>query len=56
MKVFITRELPQIAFDLLNKNKIPFDYYKKDNPITRSVLLEKVKKCTALISLLSRKD
>jgi glyoxylate reductase len=55
MKVFITRELSQIAFDLLYKNNIPFDYYKKDKPIPRSILLKKVKKCNALISLLTEK-
>jgi glyoxylate reductase len=55
MKVFITRKLSQIAFDLLYKNNIPFDYYKKDKPIPRSILLKKVKKCNALISLLTEK-
>jgi len=55
MKVFITRELPEIAFKLLKKNKIPFDFYKKDRPIPRSVLLKKVKDCEALITLLTEK-
>ena len=53
MKVFITRELPEIAFELLRKNKISFDYYKKDQPIPRKLLLKKVKNCDALISLLT---
>ncbi|MDH3268692.1 MAG: D-glycerate dehydrogenase [Ignavibacteria bacterium] len=53
MKVFITRELPEIAFKLLKKNKISFDYYKKDNPIPRKLLLQKVKDCKALIPLLT---
>lgn len=55
MKVFITRELPEIAFDLLRQNKITFDYYKKEQPIPRKVLLQKVKSCEALISLLTEK-
>jgi glyoxylate reductase len=55
MKVFITRELPEIAFRLLKKNKISFDYYKKDQPIPRELLLEKIKSCEALISLLTEK-
>jgi len=55
MKVFITRELPEIAFKLLEQNKISFDYYKKDQPIPRKLLLNKVKHCEALISLLTEK-
>lgn len=55
MKVFITRELPDIAFRLLKEKKISFDYYKKDQPIPRKLLLEKVKECEALISLLTEK-
>lgn len=55
MKVFITRELPEIAFKLLKQNKIPFDYYKKDQAITRQLLLHKVKNCDALIPLLTEK-
>ena len=55
MKVFVTRELPEIAFKLLRKNKIPFDYYKEDKPIPRKLLLKKVRNCDALISLLTEK-
>jgi glyoxylate reductase len=55
MKVFITRELPDIAFRLLKENKISFDYYKKDQPIPRKLLLEKINSCEALISLLTEK-
>lgn len=55
MKVYITRELPEIAFRLLKQNKIPFDYYKKDQPIPRNLLLDKIKNCEALISLLTEK-
>jgi glyoxylate reductase len=55
MKVFITRELPEIAFNLLKQNQIPFDYFKSDNPIPRKVLLKKVQDCDAIISLLTEK-
>ncbi|HLG31687.1 MAG TPA: D-glycerate dehydrogenase [Ignavibacteriaceae bacterium] len=55
MKVFITREIPDIAFQLLKKHKIPFEFYKNDSPIPRKILLDKVKYCTALISLLTEK-
>jgi len=55
MKVFITRELPEIAFRMLKQNKISFDYYTKDQPIPRKLLLQKVKSCEALISLLTEK-
>jgi len=53
MKVYITRQLPDIAVRLLRQNKIPFEFYKKDQPIPRSLLLKKVINCTALISLLT---
>jgi glyoxylate reductase len=55
VKVFITRELPEIAFRMLKQNKISFDYYTKDQPIPRKLLLQKVKSCEALISLLTEK-
>ena len=55
MKVFITRELPETVFELLRKSKISFDYYKNDRPIPRKLLLQKVKNCEALISLLTDK-
>ncbi|MGB5288716.1 MAG: D-glycerate dehydrogenase [Ignavibacteriaceae bacterium] len=55
MKVYITRELPEIAFKLLRQNKISFDYYKKDQPIPRKLLLSKIKDCEALITLLTEK-
>jgi glyoxylate reductase len=55
MKVFVTRELPGRAFGLLKENGIAFDYYKKDQPIPRKLLLQKIKDCSALISLLTEK-
>ena len=55
MKVYVTRELPELAFRLLKQNKISFDYYKKDLPIPRKLLLHKIKNCEAVISLLTEK-
>jgi len=53
MRVFITREIPEIAFHLLKKNKITYSYYKPDKPIPRSVLVKKIRKIEALIPLLT---
>jgi glyoxylate reductase len=53
MKVFLTRELPDIAFRLLNKNKINYDCYEKDSPIPRKRLLEEVQNCDGLVCLLT---
>ncbi|UCH66009.1 MAG: D-glycerate dehydrogenase [Ignavibacterium sp.] len=53
MKVFLTRELPEIAFRLLKKNKIPFDCYEKDSPIPRKRLLKEVQSCDGLVCLLT---
>ena len=55
MKVYITRELPKIAFELLRKKKISFEYFREDKPIPRKTLLQKVKNCDALVSLLTEK-
>ena len=41
MKVFITREIPETAFQLLKRNRIPFEYFKKDSPVPRKILLDK---------------
>jgi glyoxylate reductase len=40
---------------MLKQNKISFDYYSKDQPIPRKLLLQKVKNCEALIPLLTEK-
>ena len=53
MKVFITRDIPEIAYKLLKKNEINFDYYKEDRPIPKTILQKKVKDCDALIPLLT---
>ena len=53
MQVFITRDIPEVAYKLLKKNRIKFDYYKEDRPIPKSILQKKVKDCDALIPLLT---
>ncbi len=53
MKVFITRDIPEVAYKLLKKNRINFDYYKEDRPIPKNILQKKVKDCDALIPLLT---
>lgn len=53
MKVFLTRELPEIAFHLLNENNINYDCYEKDSPIPRKRLLKEVQHCDGLVCLLT---
>ncbi len=53
MKVFITSDIPEVAYKLLKKNRINFDYYKEDRPIPKNILQKKVKDCDALIPLLT---
>ena len=53
MKVFITRDIPEVAYKLLQQNGINFDYYKEDRPIPKNILRKKVKDCDAIISLLT---
>lgn len=55
MQVYITSELPQTAFELLKKNNITFECYEKDQAIPRKLLLQKVKNCEALVSLLTER-
>ncbi len=55
MKVFITREIPEAGIQILKKKGFEVSVYKKDNPIPRKELINKVKDCNALISLLSDK-
>ena len=55
MKVFITRDIPVIAYYLLKQNKIEFEIYKKDKPIPRKLLLDKIKNVDGLITLLTEK-
>ncbi|MEJ2194986.1 MAG: D-glycerate dehydrogenase [Ignavibacteriaceae bacterium] len=53
MKVFLTRELPEIAFHLLKKNKINYNCYEKDSPVPRKRLLKEVQNCDGLVCLLT---
>jgi glyoxylate reductase len=53
MKVFLTRELPAIAFHLLKKSKINYGCYQKDSPIPRKRLLKEVQNCDGLVCLLT---
>jgi len=56
-KAVFTVELKFLILNFSNakQNKISFDYYKKDQPIPRKLLLNKIKNCEALISLLTEK-
>lgn len=51
-RVYITRQIPQIGVDLL-KEKYHVDVYSKNRPISRERLLQEVRDCDALVSLLS---
>lgn len=55
MKIFLTGKLPDIAFELLDKSKIDYDYHKKDTPISRKKLLGETRKCDALVCILTEK-
>ena len=55
MKVFITRDIPRIAYNLLKKNNIEFEVYEKDKSIPHKLLLEKIKNVDGLITLLTEK-
>lgn len=55
MKVFVTREIPDIGFELFKKAKINFEWHKKDSPVSRRQLLINVKECDGLICLLTER-
>ncbi len=54
-KVFITREIPSAAIDLLKKHGHNVTVYKKDSPISAKELLKNIKDADAVISLLTEK-
>ncbi|NIP33191.1 D-glycerate dehydrogenase [Candidatus Saccharibacteria bacterium] len=55
-KIFITREVPELAVKMLKKYKdFNVTMYKGDKKIPRKVLLQKVKGCSGILSLLSEK-
>ena len=55
MKVFVTRELPERAVDLLKKEKLEVVVYPKDKPVSRNELIRNGKNSSAVIALLTDK-
>lgn len=55
MKVFITRDIPEVGIALLKRYGFEVDVYKKEKPITRKELLFGIKDCDAIIPLLTDK-
>lgn len=51
-KVFITRRIPKIGIDRL-KNACEVEVWEGNDPPTRDILLEKVRGCTGILSMLS---
>jgi len=52
-KVFITREIPAAGIDLLKKAGLQVEVYPHDQPIPESLLLEKIRDCDALLSMVT---
>ncbi|OGU34008.1 MAG: D-glycerate dehydrogenase [Ignavibacteria bacterium GWB2_35_6b] len=55
MKVYITQKLSSIAETLLKANKINYEVFPKDRPITKKELIKNAKDADAVISLLTDK-
>ncbi len=55
MKVFITRDIPEVAVDYLKKKKFDVKIFERKSPISKSRLLKEVEKIDALISLVTDK-
>ncbi len=55
MKIFITREIPDAAINLLKKKNYEVNVYKKDSQISESTLIKNIKDADAVISLLTDK-
>jgi len=55
MKVFITREIAEIAIEYLKKKKYDVSVYSKDKAISRKELIRNIKDADAVISLLTEK-
>ncbi len=55
MKVYITREIPDIAAELLKNKKIDVKVYKENKPIPYELLKKEVKDTDGVISLLTDK-
>ncbi len=54
-KVFITREIPKVAEELLKKKNIQVSVFKKDKQITSAELIKLAKDADGIISLLTDK-
>lgn len=52
MKIFITRKIPQLGLETLQRNKIEYDMSDLDRPLTRDELMSKVKGVDAILSQL----
>jgi glyoxylate reductase len=52
-KVFITREIPAAGIDLLKKAGLQVEVYPQDQSVPESVLLEKIRDCDALLSMVT---
>ena len=55
MKVYITREIPEIAEDLLQRKKIKVTTYPLDKPVPKKILMRDIGIADGIISLLSDK-
>ncbi len=55
MKVFITREIPQAAYELLRNKNITLNIYREDKPIPYELLKKEVRDVDGVISLLTDK-
>ncbi len=55
MKIFITRDIPEIGIKFLKEKKFNVEVYQKNKPIPRKELLKRVKNADAVISLLTDK-
>lgn len=55
MKVFITREIPSIAYEQLKGKKIDVKIYREDKPIPYELLKKEVRDVDGIISLLTDK-
>ncbi|PLX17658.1 MAG: D-glycerate dehydrogenase [Candidatus Muiribacterium halophilum] len=53
MKVFITRRIPDIAFDMLGKEGVEVIFNNEDRVLSSDEIIEGAKGCDALITLLS---
>ncbi len=53
MEIFITREIPEIAENLLKKRKIKVSVYRGNKSISKSILIKNVRNADGIISLLS---